>query len=66
MLTPSAPKGVADAPDGVDEARALRKPQFLAQVGDVHLDDVWIDLMISAPHSLEDLLASEDLAGMLQ
>src|SRR3989304_2368246 len=55
---------VAGAADGADKVGLAGGVKLLAQVADVDLDGVGLDLEVVAPDLLEDRLLGEDLAGV--
>src|SRR5438067_13152212 len=66
MLLPRFAKGVADAPDGVDERRRRVGVDLVAEVGDVGLEHAGVAGEGVVPHVLEDLVAREYTAGVGQ
>src|SRR5690606_10529541 len=54
------PEGEANAPHGLDEARLAGTIDLLAQVSDVDIDDIRLDIRPLAPNMIEDLRPAED------
>src|SRR6266571_4229735 len=60
------PQRIAVAPDRLEQARPAVRLELLAQMPNVDLKHVGVDLAAVAPDALQDLLAAQDLAGVTQ
>src|SRR5215210_380225 len=55
-------QSVADTADGLERASLERSIELVAEVSDVHLDDVGVPFEVVVPHVLEDRGLRHDLA----
>src|SRR6201989_3527329 len=59
-------EGVAGAADGADRILLAAGIEQLAQAADMHVDGALVDIDVAAPDAVEQLLAAEHPARMLQ
>jgi hypothetical protein len=57
-------QNITDAAHGMDQTRFAVRLEFLAQIADVHFDDVALTAEVVAPYAVVDDIASEDLLRM--
>src|SRR5262245_22186206 len=57
---------VAGAADGADRVLLATRVEQLAQATDVDVHGALVDIDVAAPYAVEQLLAAEDAAGMLE
>src|SRR5690349_753601 len=60
------PQHVADAPNGVDQARLAASLCLASEVSDVHLQGVRVRPEVVPPYAIEDQLAWQNLLGIAE